>query len=96
MNPTVGQMVKSEEMDITGVVVDVLNFEDVHNWMPASQLEVQSAKLAQELGSDYKRLFFEVVVDVIEAGETADYYVGEQAIMSWDEFQRCGIIRGKE
>lgn len=87
-------MVKSEEMDITGVVVDVLNFEDVHNWMPASQLEVQSAKLARELGSDYQRLFFEAVVDVIEAGETADYNVGEQAIMSWDEFQRCSIIQG--
>ena len=93
MNPTVGQMVKNEEMGLTGVVIDVLDFQDVYGWMPASQLEAEGARLARELGSDYRRLFFEVVIDVLEADENAEFKPGEQANLSWEDFQHSSILQ---
>jgi len=93
MKPEKGQMVKSEELGITGKVVDVLTFDDVHNWMPQSQYARENARLANELGTDYKEKFFEVMLDVLLVDEEADYKPGEQAMLSWKEFQHCKITK---
>ena len=93
MNPNNGQMVKNEEMGITGVVVEILNFQDAYGWMPTSQLEAEGARLARELGSDYRRLYFEVIVDVIEAEGDSEFTAGEQVNLSWEDFQNSAVIQ---
>lgn len=93
MNPTKGQMVKNDEMGLTGVVVEILDFQDVYGWLPASQMEAEGARLSRELGSDYKRLFFEVIIDVLEAEDHAEFRPGEQANLSWEEFQNSEILQ---
>ena len=91
MKPKIGLMVKSEELGITGKVMDVLTYADVYEWMPESQLAAENARLVNELGTDYREKFFEIVLDVLLVDDDAEYKPGEQAMLSWQEFQHCEV-----
>lgn len=88
LRPTIGQKIRSEEVGITGRVVDIYTYEDVHGQAnPTEQAQINQA-LRDQLGDDFKNLFFEVVVRVTYGRKASDYVKGELAILSWQEFQK--------
>lgn len=93
MRPEKGKMIQHEGLGIvTGIVFDVLTYQDVYDGMPDSSRGAEDARLLKELGTDFKERFFEVIIDVTEASPESEYGAGEQAMLSWEEFQKSTIL----
>lgn len=90
--PNKGQKIRSEELSITAKVVEVLSYEQITNGYTETQHGQLKRQLFEQLGENYRSMYFEVVVKIIYAKKDSDYIKGENAVLTWDEFQRCKIL----
>ena len=87
--PTVGQIIKSEELGIEGEVIEVIGYNESFESVQASRLTAENELLQQKLGDNFRDLFFECTIKILHATEESGYEGENLAILTWEEYQTC-------
>lgn len=87
--PTIGQLIKSEELGFEGEVIEITSYNDSFESVQASRLTAENELLQKKLGDNFRDLFFECTVKIIHATEESEYYGENIAILTWEEYQTC-------
>jgi len=69
----VGQIVKSEALGFKGKVVDVMGYPDTLESMHKGNLKEENTRLQNALGENYKDLYFECVIEILEHYPESDF-----------------------
>lgn len=88
-----GEVVKSKKLGITGEVVDILDYDNCFDERSSYRDGYLRKMLYEKLGDDYQSKYFEVFIQVWKVTKKSNYQVNEIAILSWEDYQSCEIVK---
>jgi len=89
--PKAGQLIYSPK-GFTGKVLTVRFFNEIYKHEDPNYLRGVENVLREELGANFKQLFFEVDVLVMETEPHYTLYKGQIEVLTYGEYQNCNDI----
>lgn len=89
--PKVGQLIYSSK-GFTGKVLAVRFFDEVFTNSDPNYRRGAESALREELGANFKQIFFEVDVLVMETEPHYAMYKGQIEVLTYGEYQNCNEI----
>jgi hypothetical protein len=88
-----GQMISCPDKGIgKAKVVEVMRYADTLAGLHGEYLKAENVRLQNSLGDNYKDLYFECVVEIVEHTPNGEYSEEKIAVLDWREFGTCAIL----
>jgi hypothetical protein len=89
-----GQIITLPEKGIGKArVIEVITYADTLAGLHGEYLKAENARLQNSLGDNFRDLYFECVIEIVDHTPKGEYSREKIAVLDWREFQTCAILQ---